>query len=277
MARQSAHKKYMKWRKRVLLSFKLIILCLLLVFIWNKKYKILYYSESLYYKLRLMNNSQQNHNLSDFGIPLPRQFKIHGIDISHHQERIDWGEVRRMKIRGDSISFVFMKATEGAFHIDPVFKENWEKAHKNNLVCGAYHYFKPKTNVKLQASIFRNIVKLKKGDLPPVLDVEESQGLSKKELLKKVNQWLKMIETAYGVKPLIYTNISFYNQYFSSDFDQYPFWIAHYYRDELIFPRDKHWTLWQHNDRGKVNGISGKVDFNVFNGSYEDFCRMCVK
>ena len=87
---------------------------------------------------------------------------------------------------------------------------------------------------------------------------------------REVKKWLETVEAYYHVTPIIYTNVDFYDQNLGSEFDKYPLWVAHYYQQEQ--PRiNRDWTFWQHNDRGNVNGITYKVDFNVFSGDSLEF------
>lgn len=104
---------------------------------------------------------------------------------------------------------------------------------------------------------------------PAVLDVEERGKLSAKELRKRVSQWLKMVEKRTGKKPIIYSGAVFYHTNLAGYFNEYPWWVAHYYQrrpdnDGMA------WRFWQHSDRGQVDGINGPVDFNVFNGTVEE-------
>jgi lysozyme len=84
------------------------------------------------------------------------------------------------------------------------------------------------------------------------------------------------VENHYKVKPIIYTNVDFYNRNIGSEFDDYPLWVAHYYQPDE--PRIKRgWVFWQHSDEGRVNGILSKVDFNVFNGDSVEFRNLLVE
>ncbi|HNA01677.1 MAG TPA: GH25 family lysozyme, partial [Ferruginibacter sp.] len=68
----------------------------------------------------------------------------------------------------------------------------------------------------------------------------------------------------------------FYENFLDGAFDQYPLWIAHYLVKDK--PRIKRsWSFWQHNEAGRVNGISALVDFNVFNGDSAAFRKMLVR
>ena len=173
------------------------------------------------------------------------------------------------------LGFAFIKATEGIGNTDQQFRRNWRKAKNNDIIRGAYHFFIATKDGKMQAENFIKRVDLEPGDLPPVLDVEQRYGVSKTQLQKEVKKWLETIEAYYKVKPVIYTNVDFYNQNLGSDFDKYPLWIAHYYQDQS--PRiSRQWSFWQHSDMGNVNGIVSKVDFNVFNGDSLQFREMLV-
>lgn len=210
----------------------------------------------------------------DFGIAVPRDYKVHGIDVSRHQGKINWEQVANMKVDKITIDFAFIKATEGKNFIDFRYFINWRKAKQYNIIRGAYHYFKPLTNAESQAKSFINTVDLKNGDLPPVLDVEENGGLSDAELINRIRKWLNKVENHYGLKPIIYVNIEYYNKYIKGNFDNYPIWIAHYYQRKPRMVNNK-WKLWQHSDKGHIDGISENVDFNVFNGSLLDLKNMC--
>jgi len=205
----------------------------------------------------------------EFGIPVPYEYEIHGIDVSRYQHIIAWDEVQKMQVADIRIGFAFIKATEGIGNMDPQFPRNWRRA-KSNVVRGAYHFFIASKDGKLQAENFIKRVKLEAGDLPPVLDVEQRNGVSKAQLKREVKKWLDVIEEHYKVKPIIYTNVDFYKQNLGSEFDAYPLWVAHYYeRQQPRIQRD--WIFWQHSDRGRVNGITQAVDFNVFHGDSLDF------
>lgn len=211
-----------------------------------------------------------------FGIELPTSFDIHGIDVSRYQQDINWQAVKEMEHKGVKIGFAFIKATEGVDNRDVYFKSNWKEASKQKLTKGAYHYFIPTVSPIAQANNFIKTVSLSVGDLPPVLDIEQTNGVPLKELQKRALQWLQIVENHYHIKPVIYTNADFYEAYLGASFDEYPLWVAHYYEKQK--PRVKReWQFWQHNDGGNVNGIKSKVDFNVFKGDSTDLRNLLVR
>ena len=166
----------------------------------------------------------------DFGISIPRNYSVHGIDVSRHQGAINWALVKAMDVNDISIDFVFIKATEGTTHTDFRYFYNWKKAKDNGIMRGGYHYFKASKDAKAQAKHFINIVKLLPGDMPPVLDFEEDGSLPKDVLIERLHTWLNTVERHYGIRPVIYVNINYYHRYIKGNFDTYPIWIAHYYK-----------------------------------------------
>lgn len=255
-----------QWATRLLW----FILALLLGFvIWkNKKYlrRAYRYIAHRYYKT--------NFSPTDF----PQAYALHGIDVSHYQDIIDWDKLIAVNTEGDTIHFrfVFIKATQGLWLEDDMFDEYWEDARDHGMVRGAYHYFLPDRNPKIQAKNFISSVKLEKGDLPPVVDIEETRGKTVQEIDTALRQFLNLIEAHYGVKPIIYSNINFIEDYLQEQFPDYPFWIAHYYRDELAVDETINWVFWQHSDKADLLGINGKTDANVFNGGDDAFRKLLM-
>jgi len=211
-----------------------------------------------------------------FGIALPTDYEIHGIDVSHHQSVISWNDVKQMRVKDVKLGFALIKATEGLRFVDWQYGRNWRNAKKAGMPRGAYHYFIPTLSGKQQAEHFIRTVQLEKGDLPPVLDIEEIRGAKPDDLAKRAMDFLRTLESYYGVRPLLYTNVDFYKRYLGREFDAYPLWVAHYIQRNS--PRiNRNWTLWQHSERGRVNGITTAVDFNVFNGDSSSFNGLLIK
>jgi lysozyme len=241
---------------------------------------ILVFVSGIYFGLRERKEiKQEQQALSTFypafGISIPTNYTIHGIDVSNYQQFIAWSLVKQMKIDSIAINFVFIKATEGLKDTDKRFKKNWEGAGKDSLTRGAYHFFLATKSGRKQAENFIKNVKLEKGDLPPVLDIENLYGVQQDSMRSRIKQWLTIIENHYKVKPIIYSYAYFYEDFLGKDFDEYPLWVAHY--DEKEKPRIKrNWLFWQHNEKGHVNGITSTVDFNVFKGDSLAFNSLLI-
>lgn len=211
-----------------------------------------------------------------FGIRIPDGYAIHGIDVSRHQQRINWQQVATMKSKGKSIQFCFIKATQGNYRTDDYFDRNWRKSKEAGLIRGAYHYFDPRVSGEIQAIYFLRNYESESGDLPPVLDVEEQNNIHPSIIRSEVKKWLDYVKKKTGVQPLIYTNTKFYRNILGESFDEYPFWVAHYHDGDE--PRVyRQWHFWQHSESGNVNGIKGKVDFNVYSGDSLSFDKIRIK
>lgn len=206
----------------------------------------------------------------------PGGYEIRGIDISHYQGDIDWEQLQNAMIEKCPIRFIVMKATEGSSKIDPSFKYNFKQALEYGYIRGAYHFWSNHSSARQQAYFFLNNVPLESGDLPPVLDVEHKpKDKSVEDFQQDILTWLHIVEDRYHVKPIIYTYYKFKKQYLDTPvFDDYPYWIAHYYVDKIEYQGE--WKFWQHTDAGKLPGIKGYVDFNIYNGSFYDLKRLCI-
>lgn len=211
-----------------------------------------------------------------FGIDIPGNYAIHGIDVSRYQSYIDWKLVKNMEVDEIKINFAVIKATEGVRNLDRQFRRNWKKAGEAKMTRGAYHFFLANKSGKLQAKNYISTVKLQPGDMPPVLDIEHLYGTTPAKMQKEIKDWLRIVEDHYGVKPIIYTYATFYTSFLSGEFDDYPLWVAHYFEKKQ--PRvNRPWIIWQHSERGRVNGIRHAVDFNVFKGDSTAFADLLIK
>jgi lysozyme len=209
-----------------------------------------------------------------FNIPIPDKYSIHGIDVSSYQGKIDWQKVKSMEEDSVHISFAFIKATEGILLVDPYFQRNWREGPKAGVICGAYHYFRPKFSGKWQARFFLQNVKTEKGDLPMVVDIERLDGIAPDKMRQELKVFLTQIENNTGIKPIIYSGLQFYQDNLAGYFDDYKLWIANYYQHDLAVSKTVNWKFWQHSDKARVNGINHVVDFNVFNGDSLAFKKM---
>ena len=206
----------------------------------------------------------------------PDGYEIHGIDISHYQGKIDWDELQHAMIGGCPLRFIIIKSTEGASRMDANFADNFDNALEYGFIRGAYHFWSNKSSAREQAYYFLQQVRLEEGDLPPVLDIEHApKDKSVDDFQRDVLTWLHIVEDRYHVKPILYTYYKFKERYLSAPvFDDYPYWIAHYYVPKVEYKGA--WKFWQHTDAGRLPGIKGYVDFNVYNGSYYDLKKLTI-
>lgn len=185
-----------------------------------------------------------------------------GIDISHHQHTINWQQVA-----ATGTQFVYIKASEGETFRDTLYEENVSRARAAGVKVGSYLYFHPNVSVKRQFENFRDIVREEYQDLIPMVDVEETSGMNRKIMVKKLNELLEMMTDYYGQRPIIYTATSFYNSYLQNSVANYPIVVGGYTRKPVLLD-DKDYVVWQFSSHGKVNGINSNVDLDVFNTGY---------
>lgn len=206
----------------------------------------------------------------------PDGYEIHGIDISHYQGTVNWNRLRNAMIETSPIRFVFIKATEGDSHLDKKFRENFFNSKEAGFIRGVYHFWSNQSSPRRQAYFFLAMAPLVPGDLPPVLDVENKPAsMSNEEFQQNILTWLHIVEDKYHVKPIIYTYYKFKDQYLSdSRFDDYPYWIAHYYVNKMEYTAP--WKFWQHTDAGRLPGVKGYVDLNIYNGSFYDLAQLLI-
>ncbi|KAA0991734.1 glycoside hydrolase family 25 protein [Dyadobacter aurulentus] len=213
--------------------------------------------------------------VSKFGIRLPMRYSIHGIDVSHHNAKINWDKLKKTRSGDVGIDFVYIKATEGATHLDKQFRRNWNEAKRVGMKRGAYHFYNPRVMSDRQVQNFIGQVAMEAGDMPPVLDLETHAGRPDDIIIKGVKNWLTQIEKHYGVRPIIYVNEYFYKKYIAGNFDDYPLWLAGYSRDDISdLALDAKVLFWQHSEKGWADGIKGFVDYNVFLHEGDDWASL---
>lgn len=205
--------------------------------------------------------SKKPLTVANFRNKVPAGFESIGIDVSHHQGKIDWEELMETAGFDTIIHFVYCKATEGSDHLDSRWTENRTKLNSMGILNGAYHFFSPKTPPRPQAVHFLTHWKKREIDLPPVLDVE-TEGFSDEDLIAKMKIWLEEVETTTGMRPIIYTSLNFYETKFQNEFKNYPFWIAAYSRKPACI-HDERIIHWQFTESGSLPGINEAVDLNV--------------
>ncbi len=205
------------------------------------------------------------------GILIPNRpsldtYPIRGIDVSHHNSAINW-----MQVADQNIAFAFIKATEGSDMRDSQFKENWSRATANGIVCGAYHFFSTQSSGKDQAENFIATVPRVAGMLPPVIDVEfgrQRSRMSDAEFHQNFRTLFDQLKDHYQVTPLVYTTEEFHDDYLA-DTPIQRLWVR-----AIIwkpYPRAENWLFWQYSSRGRVKGMTGRVDLNVFRGTHGEF------
>ncbi|WP_306118634.1 MULTISPECIES: GH25 family lysozyme [unclassified Roseitalea] len=197
-----------------------------------------------------------------FGLP------VHGIDVSKWQGEIDWKAVRRA-----GIEFAFIKATEGGDRLDETFMRNWHDAGRAGVPRSGYHFFYFCTSAERQARWFIRNVPRDRTALPHVLDVEWNHksptcrfrpppGTVRAEM----TVFLDTLERHYGKRPIIYTTIAFHRDNLEGHMKDEVFWLRSVKAHPRVVYAGRDFTFWQYTGTGRVPGIGGDTDINVFAG-----------
>ena len=188
-----------------------------------------------------------------------------GIDVSHYQGRIDWTQVAR----SGEVSYVYVKATEGANLVDNTYRMNLTSARAAGIKVGIYHFFSPTAPIEQQFKNMTSNVNLSEIDLIPIIDVEHRGKTTHAEFCSRLSRFLRMVERHYNVQPLIYTGQNFYNKYLSGSFSNYRYMIAKYDNEIPYLIDDAPMLMWQFSATGHVPGIRGNVDRSCFMDNYD--------
>ena len=192
------------------------------------------------------------------------RYDVEGLDVSHHQIRINWKKVDK------KYKFIIMKATEGKDFLDSDFLYNWNNARLNGFTVGAYHFFSMLSSGVAQADYYISMVPDLDKALPPVIDLEIPLKYPRNIVLKELKDMREKLEKHYKKKVIIYVTYHTYNAYIKGEFTENKLWI----RDIKFIPElaeDERWIIWQVSNRGRVTGIPGFTDKNVLrNGTVED-------
>ena len=198
-----------------------------------------------------------------FGRQLVDQFAV----VEHHHQR-DVGVDERQRP-------VVEPATLPEPHPVPVGRQRGQQ-HQAGVLHGAYQYFEPAQDPIAQADMLLSKIggALAPDDLPPVIDVEATGGLSPSQVAAKVKQWVDHVTAAIGRPPIVYAGLySWPTLTGGANVTTSPLWIAQYTTaacPDIPDPWTR-WLFWQHSDTGVVDGVtSSQLDLDVFNGTMED-------
>ncbi len=199
----------------------------------------------------------------------PADHAVHGVDVSRFQGQIDW-----QRAAGASVSFAFIKATEGGDRVDPMFRDNWRGAAAAGVPRGAYHFYYFCRPAAEQAAWFIANVPREANALPPVLDMEWNPFSPTctvrpppETVRAEAAVFLSALTRHYGKRPLIYTTVDFWERNEMWRLRGFEYWL----RSVSAHPRERYdghpWTFWQYTGTGLAPGFRGEVDLNAFHGS----------
>jgi lysozyme len=189
------------------------------------------------------------------------KYPIRGIDVSHHQGKINWPGVA---VAG--VSFAYIKASEGGDYVDASFAPNWTGARSAGIAVGAYHFFTLCRPGAAQAANFLSVLPIDQPMLPPVIDLEFEGNCSTRpspEALKaELDAFVATVEARLGRQVILYKSDEF-KRIYGAVLPARPSWV----RSIAWQPSTRDWLFWQYHFEGRVAGIVGAVDLNVLNGN----------
>lgn len=211
--------------------------------------------------------------------PKPHGYPVSGIDVSKYQGNVDWNSVA-----GAGVKFAWIKASEGGDRVDPMFQANWAAARAAGVPRGAYHFMYWCRDPLEQIKWFEQNVPVEADALPPVLDLEATpdsktcrRHLEKTQTVADVKVALEEMERYFGRRPVIYTSVDFYSAILSGEFPDYPMWVRSTKYHPSVRYGSRKWVFWQYQADGRVPGIDGNVDRNVFHGSEDEWNAFLAK
>ena len=197
------------------------------------------------------------------------RYPIAGIDVSKHNGVIDFAQVA-----ADDYQFAFIKASEGKTYKDDAFDRNYRGAREAGLKVGAYHFFRKNRTGQEQADNLLAVIRGKKLDLPVVIDLEDDWGngatVDRQTTLQRVMEMVKCLkDNGYGV--MIYTNLDGYGKYYKNILGDCDLWLCSFNSPDLMQHTGQ--RMQQYSHEGRVAGVDGDVDLNVFVGDKSEWQR----
>jgi lysozyme len=206
-----------------------------------------------------------------FIYPSRAELPVRGVDVSHHQGRMDWSG-----IRAAGYEFAYIKATEGETFRDSAYLRSRDEARRAGLVTGPYHYFTLCTAGRAQAL---NLLSVQPGDagpsLPPAVDLELGGNCGERpprdSVRAEVRRFLAVVDSAYGKPAVLYVTQEFHAEYMDGDTGGHPLWVR------SVYHRPRYagaWTFWQYAATGRLPGVGGLIDLDAFHGTRAEFAAL---
>jgi len=212
---------------------------------------------------------------------------VHGVDVSVYEPNVNWRSLRAQGFR-----FALIRATSSTGYTDPKFSEHWAGARDAGILRGAYHYLFGGQDAKRQAEFFIDTVGADKGELPPIVDLEDAynEDVPNRVLMQACKVFIDIVETAFGRAPMIYSRRTYLEPRLSvngkaptwaKDYDlwvaQYPFEFDPARMPNVNMPKQpngwKDWKFWQYSETAIIDGVTDeinrptRIDLNWFRGT----------
>ena len=189
--------------------------------------------------------------------PPLRDGERYGVDVSAHQDRIDW-----QRVAHDEIEFAYIKATEGGDFVDRRFRENWEGAGAAGLDRGAYHFFTLCRDGATQARHFLTVAPPDPEALAPAIDLELVGNCRRRPpattVYRELDDFVRLVEEAWSREMVLYVGGEFEDRYPVHERYGRPLWLRRF----LLRPTPD-WSIWQLHGWARIDGISGGSDLDI--------------
>ncbi len=198
-----------------------------------------------------------------------------GVDLSEYQGVVDFE-----KLKKQGFSFVILRiggryySESGSMYVDTNLHQYYKAASDAGLKIGGYFFSQAKNAEEAieEAEFLYTNIRGMEFDYPIAFDWEliendtaRTDSVSGEDLTNAAIAFCDAVEE-YGYKPIIYTNTHLmYYKYDLERLKDYEFWIADYENTPSMY---YHFTMWQYNIEGKVDGIEGNVDLNICMKNY---------
>lgn len=208
---------------------------------------------------------------------------IQGIDVSKWQGDIDW-----QAVRGAGYEFAVIKLTEGVGYVDPRAAENIAGARDAGLRVMVYAFSttynadprEPELDAMAEARHFVNTYRELGCTGSPWVDIEwttraPDKNMKAQHRIRWLQTWLRFVDDELGVRSGIYSGPSYwrYKMGNTMQFADRKLWNASYRRKQKLIGNWRS-LIWQKSGKGKVPGIKGNCDLNVFTGTRAEFEAM---
>ncbi len=201
---------------------------------------------------------------------------VKGIDVSVYQGSVGWAQVK-----AGGWEYAYIRVSDGLDYPDSKFATNWPGAKSAGVIRGAYQFFRPGQDPTMQADMMVSKITaaggLQPGDLPPVLDIEVTDGQASSTIQAHAKTWLQEVEKKTGVKPIVYT-ANFMSSAIGTALAGWTLWVANYGATCPLMPSGwTSWKFWQNADNGTIPGISGATDTDLFNGTKTQLMSLTIQ
>ncbi len=200
------------------------------------------------------------------------RYPVLGVDVSRHQGEVDWPALAEA-----GVAFAYLKATEGGDWTDPMFAANWRGAREAGILRGAYHFFTFCRAPEEQVAHVLRTVPREPGSLPLAVDVEYGGNCddygTEGAVRQRLDRFMDLLADSLGYAPVLYAVWDSYPDFIRGRYYESPVWIQNLVVEPHL-ERGRSWAIWQWSKAGRMPGIDGPVDLNVFAGDAEALRRL---